>query len=261
MRRLSRPSLPIDVRLEIYQHSKKVKTKEDGRKFWNNYRRSKASARILKPLSEMSGRRMRCFYCADSMGADVDHYWPIALKHSLTFSWGNWLLVCPNCNRHKSASFPLDQDGRPLLLDPSSRDPWKHFALDVQTGLIMPRYKSGQYDEIGEATLEVLNCLLDEAIADGRLRVVKRLRRAVSHFLETGHTHETWTRIIQEVSEDDYGVSLWLFAHEGARDEPFASFKKRHPSLNRRLVSYAMKWPYKPEPALLSPREIDSLKV
>ncbi|MFC3983208.1 HNH endonuclease [Streptosporangium jomthongense] len=196
----------------------------------------------------MSGKRARCFYCGDSLGADVDHYWPIALKHSLTFTWKNWLLVCPNCNRHKSDRFPTDSSGNPLLLDPSTRDPWKHLILDVHTGLIAPRYSEEDYDPIGEATLDVLHCLLNESISEGRLRVIKRLRRAVADFLNREEKAEAWERLLQEVAEDDYGVSLWLFAWEGSREDPFSSFKCSFPHLNRRLISFAMRWPYVDKP-------------
>ncbi|MCP2349728.1 HNH endonuclease [Nonomuraea roseoviolacea] len=236
------------MRLDLFRRSKLALTKEDSRKAWNSFRRSKQATPALEALAQMSGKRVRCFYCGDSIGADIDHYWPIARKCSLTFSWHNWLLVCPNCNRHKSDSFPVDAQGHPLLLNPATQDPWKHFVLDAKTGLIAPRYKDEAFDEVGEATLDVLDCLLNEAIAEGRLRVIRRLQRAVKDLLSSVDLNKSWARLLQEVSEDDFGVSLWLFAWEGSQEEPFLSFRTTFPNLARRTVSYAVQWPYAAAP-------------
>ncbi|MEV4583387.1 HNH endonuclease [Nonomuraea jabiensis] len=192
----------------------------------------------------MTGKRVRCFYCCDSLGADIDHYTPVKVNFRSTFSWDNWLLVCPPCNRRKASSFPLDSSGVPLLLDPTQRDPWKHFFLDRSTGLIAPRYlEDDSTDPIAESTLEVLECLVDEAIAEGRLRAIRRFTRAVNDFLAHGGDSHHMKRLQQEIAEDDYGVSLWFLAWEGSREQPFADFVHRYPVRRRRLVRYSMKWP------------------
>jgi len=69
----------------------------------------------------------KCAYCESKIvhvtyGA-IEHFRPKgdARFQHLTFEWTNLLLSCDVCNdsAHKGRHFPLDNNGNPLLLDPS----------------------------------------------------------------------------------------------------------------------------------------------
>lgn len=186
----------------------------------------------------MAGTRGRCFYCSDSLAADVEHYVPIAGDYTLTFVWRNLLWVCPTCNRKKVSRFPTDAAGNPLLINPAEDEPWRFLILVSDTGMLAPRFDpaSGGFDARGNATLDVIDVLIYEASNEGRIRVVRRLRRAAQEVLDTGGTLDAAGSLIREVREDDHGVASWFLLEEGQIEEPFAAIKIRFPKVWRRLV-------------------------
>ncbi|RTY78507.1 hypothetical protein EKA83_08815 [Pseudomonas veronii] len=83
----------------------------------------------------MATGRSRCMYCEDSMGTDIDHFWPKSVYPDQAFVWGNYLLACSYCNSNqKRTQFPLDVNGEPLLIDPTNEDPELHLSLMPSTG-------------------------------------------------------------------------------------------------------------------------------
>jgi 5-methylcytosine-specific restriction endonuclease McrA len=52
------------------------------------------------------------------------------------FEWENLILCCQVCNISKANRFPVDENGKPLLINPSNEDPDKHIKLDQLTGLL-----------------------------------------------------------------------------------------------------------------------------
>jgi hypothetical protein len=184
----------------------------------------------------MAGSRDRCFYCSDSRGTDVDHYTPITYDFTETFVWSNHLWACTDCNRRKAQRFPLDASNRPLVIDPTTTDPWAHLAL-AETGVIAPKVHPGDVlDPQGLATLEVLNRINHEAVIEGRARVIRRLRRAIEALLLNGDTPATRHRVVEEAREDDFGVLWWYLSWEGSLTTPFSTLRDSHADLWRRLV-------------------------
>ncbi|WP_327044329.1 HNH endonuclease [Microbispora sp. NBC_01189] len=75
-------------------------------------------------------------YCGDGLGTDIDHFEPLAEAPLRAFDWPNHLLACSHCNSHqKRESFPRDEDGTTLLVDPSAEDPYEHLELVLSTGV------------------------------------------------------------------------------------------------------------------------------
>ncbi len=90
---------------------------------------------IRDALQEMCSGLERCMYCEDSAGAHIDHFEPRARNPGRTFDWGNYLLACSVCNSNfKRNAFPVDDDGAPLLIDPTVDDPVEHLTLSPTTG-------------------------------------------------------------------------------------------------------------------------------
>jgi uncharacterized protein (TIGR02646 family) len=90
---------------------------------------------VRSALAQMAHGRSRCMYCEDSLGTDIDHFWPKADYPDRAFSWPNYLLALSHCNSNlKREEFPLDGAGQPLLLDPSTDDPAAHLVFVPTTG-------------------------------------------------------------------------------------------------------------------------------
>jgi uncharacterized protein (TIGR02646 family) len=67
----------------------------------------------------------KCAYCESKITAvtygQIEHFYPKSLYPKQTFDWQNLLLSCDICNDkgHKGERFPLDDQGQPLLIDPT----------------------------------------------------------------------------------------------------------------------------------------------
>ena len=82
---------------------------------------------VRAALEAMASGHARCMYCEDSLGTDIDHFWPKADFPERAFKWENYLLACSYCNSNlKRNQFPRDAAGQPELLDPTVDEPAKH---------------------------------------------------------------------------------------------------------------------------------------
>ncbi|SDL19645.1 hypothetical protein SAMN04488074_109251 [Lentzea albidocapillata subsp. violacea] len=126
-------------------------------------------------------------YCGESRGTDIDHFDPIARNPLRAFDWLNHLLACSTCNSHqKRDRFPVDEDGNPLLVDPTSEDPFDHLLLTLSLGIYSPLTPKGK------ATIEVCG-LNDRGLPRGRMqarRVVGLALRAWNEACEGNRSGE-----------------------------------------------------------------------
>lgn len=124
--------------------------------------RKKAFLDVRAKLKKMSTGLQRCMYCEDSEGTDIDHFRPRSLFPQFTFQWVNYLHACSHCNSNeKRAQFPIAKKG-PLLLDPTSDDPYVHLQFVWQTGRFV-----GQTPR-GDKTVEVFGLNRREVLERGR---------------------------------------------------------------------------------------------
>ncbi|MFK4122884.1 hypothetical protein [Streptomyces longwoodensis] len=111
----------------------------------------------------MARGAVRCMYCDDSRGTDIDHFEPLERAPLRAFVWVNHLLACSFCNStEKHRKYPVDEDGACLLVDPTAEDPADHLAL---------RLSVGTYDPLspkGKETIEVFGLNRPELVK-GRL--------------------------------------------------------------------------------------------
>ncbi len=226
----------FQARRELSVRRKKLRDKESAREEWNRYRRSVKSDPIVDALRAMNGLRQRCVYCCDSRSADVDHFVPIAADFHVALTWTNFILVCPECNRKKSARFPLDAQGSPLLLDPTLEDPWEYLILDTKTGYLSARFLENDFDPKGEATVDVISCVNHEAVVEGRRRVIARYYEAVDALLAANGRSDALGKLVREVREDEYGISAWFAFREGGAEDRFFRLKSVHAHAWRRFV-------------------------
>lgn len=113
------------------------------------WRKTSTRTQVAEPLRAVLQRMApgveRCMYCGDSFGTDIDHHEPIAHNALRTFDWLNHLLACSHCNSHqKRELFPVDENGRALLIDPTSEDPFDHLALALSVGEYAPLTDKGR---------------------------------------------------------------------------------------------------------------------
>jgi uncharacterized protein (TIGR02646 family) len=149
VKHLPRPNLSDKAERTFARRTKTISTDADPKAAadhaWRTRRRALADKEARSKLRGMSGSLVRCMYCEDSEGVDVDHFRPRASFPHATFSWPNWLLACSNCNSNfKRGQFPLDSAGRPLLIDPTAVDPSRHLDLSPTTGQLVARDAKGR---------------------------------------------------------------------------------------------------------------------
>jgi uncharacterized protein (TIGR02646 family) len=112
-------------------------------KQWNGAEAAKGEIRSL--LERMASERVRCMYCLDSFGSDIDHFVPRAHQPLLTFAWPNLLLACSTCNsKYKRDLYPCDETtGECLLIDPTVDNPADHLRFLLGEGIIEGKTPKG----------------------------------------------------------------------------------------------------------------------
>jgi len=236
MRRIARRTLT--PRIARFLRDKQAEANASGNPtaIWNRTRRTKNMRAVESTLQGMSGRRQRCMFCEDSRGTDIDHFWPKVPYPERTFVWENLLWVCAGCNRKKGPRFLLDDQGKPLLIDPTADNPWNHLYFDSHTGVIVARvdHVTGRRDPKGEHTTDPRVLPLNiEAVTDSRRRTYRCLCRAVRRFLDISSqgppSGKAEVELLDEIRDhDDYGLAVWYFRGEGSQYSPFSDLRARH---------------------------------
>ncbi|MFF2805609.1 hypothetical protein ACFVT2_00220 [Streptomyces sp. NPDC058000] len=121
------------------------------------WQRAATAKKVIRELlEEMAPGVLRCMYCLDSMGTDIDHFAPKSRVPLRTFCWHNHLLACSRCNSNlKRDAYPCDDFGQCLLIDPSIDDPADHLQLDPITGKYRACTPSGEPSAKGEVSIRV----------------------------------------------------------------------------------------------------------
>lgn len=195
--------------------------------FWQNRRTSVPVLQAMEALKQMAGARQRCMYCVDSLGSDIDHFWPKSPFPGRMYMWENLVLSCTPCGRIKGNEFPLANE-MPLLIDPTSENPWDFLDFDSETGNIVPRVEreSGTETIKGRETVRVLQLDRREAIANGYRKTFGRVAELVREIVEDGFTPDHIARLIDV---DDHGLLGWCFNGLGQNDPPFSDLRTNDP--------------------------------
>lgn len=132
---------------------------EVARRLYTLRRRTLAFGEVRSTLAAMCSGLIRCGYCEDSQGHQVEHIWPKAWYPELTFVWRNFLFSCGICNGRKSSRFAIVRDGTmqeprrqrgaprsppptgtAAIIDPRREDPLDYLEIDLGgTYAIRPR--------------------------------------------------------------------------------------------------------------------------
>lgn len=153
MIRIVRSDLPAPVLARMAEATERIRAAPLDERYakahaaWGN---STIRRTIRTHLAGMAPGIERCMYCTENRGTSVDHFEPVARNPLRTFDWLNHLLACTTCNSHeKRDQFPVDGNGRPLLIDPTAEDPFDHLLLTLSLGV----YRS--LTPKGQATIDV----------------------------------------------------------------------------------------------------------
>jgi uncharacterized protein (TIGR02646 family) len=197
---------------------------------WGSHRRAPLILAVLTILQTMAGERQRCMYCVDSEGADIEHFWPKTPYPQRMYVWENLLLVCTNCGRKKGAQFPLTAQGDPLLIDPSTENPWEFLDFNPVTGNLTARYllASGAFSAKGEATVKVLHLDRREGVAAGYRKTYGHLCQLLTEWSTQNLPDD---HLEQLRRADDHGLLGWFFQGSGQDEPAFSSFRGRYPEV------------------------------
>ncbi len=140
MIRLRRPPAQsaLDTRTQAYLERKSAVARKlpprDVRvgKAWKAFLSTQPRDKVAEALDAYT--KAKCAYCEQVAAKDIEHFWPKTLYPARMFDWDNFLRGCKNCNSAKRDHFPLDAQGKHLLLDPCEDEPLDHFIWDGRTG-------------------------------------------------------------------------------------------------------------------------------
>ena len=234
MRKLSR--LPLEKRVATYLAKKQAEVNigVDVRRKWKAAQRTRSLKKVHDTLVRMVGIRERCMFCEDSHGVEIDHFWPIVPHIHRTFRWDNFLLVCGACNRKKGNRFEIDQNGDPLLIDPTLQDPWDDLYFDSATGQLTARFLASVESPRGVYTTNSsvlpLNC---QAVAEGRKTTTRNIRRVIEQFLaRAAPSPSDIVGLVDFVRDlDCCGLARWFFNRDGANEPPFSTLRQNRPNV------------------------------
>lgn len=198
---------------------------------WKSARQAKNMEGVLQKLQLMMGPLQRCMYCVDSHGCDIEHFYPKAHYADRVFLWANLLLCCTECGRLKGNGFPLNDLGLPLLIDPSSEEPWDNLDFDPNTGNVMARYfpETETKSAKGLACVKLLGLARREGMAEGYKRTYRRLVKVMMDFVESPCNVEA---LIFELRENDsHGLLGWFFKGRGMNQPVVVEIKERYPDV------------------------------
>lgn len=237
MRRVQRPPLPQRAQTYLQEkHQLVVLRKKAGTldvdTLWKQSRQTKTISDACKLLQQVMGPRERCMYCLDSHGTDVEHFKPKATYPLSTFQWKNWLVCCTECGRIKGSQFPT-VNGKPLLVNPTSENPWMHIDFDPDTGNLMARFEitTNDWSPKGAATVKVLQLDGREALAAGYRKTYLKLAEVVNKALADPVMPDAAALIQSLKNEDEHGLLEWCLCFAGQQTTLFSQLKKQHAQL------------------------------
>lgn len=183
---LRREPLPEELSARLTARAERLLDRGGAaRELWRDSRtiRRDLSAHLVAMAAGLS----RCMYCGDSEGTSIDHFQPIALAPQRAFDWLNHLWACAFCNSNQKRDlYPMDRQGRALLIDPTAEEPADHLDLVLATGAYRPRSSKGR------ETIRIFG--LDRPVLErGRAQAYVRCRsmlRDLAHLAAAGERAE-----------------------------------------------------------------------
>jgi uncharacterized protein (TIGR02646 family) len=199
---------------------------------------------IRETLEKICHGAVRCHYCEDSFGDEIEHIWPKTFYPDRAFVWQNYLLSCGSCNgTHKNDKFAVfdahgvQQDivrgknapviappvGPSLFIDPATEDPTDYITLDLQTGLFVPIHaKSSQQYKRAKYTIDTLALNKRDYLSKARRTAYASYKDALEVYATLKSSGASQDELAKKRVEifDKHHPSVWheikMSAHAGA---------------------------------------------
>jgi hypothetical protein len=111
--------------------------------------------------------------------------------------------------------------------------------LDMDTGVIAPRYSDDQFDPRGDYTLEIIAPINDEATIEGRRRAVESYAELFEEVLANGDSIKSRRALKKLIRYDEFGLAPWFAFREGTRLPPLSATKLGLPDFWHKFCSLA----------------------
>jgi hypothetical protein len=125
----------------------------------------------------------------------------------------------------------LDAHRQPLLIDPTTENPWDHLEFFPPTGIITLRTDpaTGLPFPKGAETIRILKLDRRESLRDAYKKSYRRLVECVENALQ--QTSFDPTTLVERLKlADDHGIMAWCFTSTGATQPPFSNLRTRFPA-------------------------------
>lgn len=182
MRQLHRPALPANVQDYLQKKQAEVdghpSPSAEAKRVWPGARDTIAFQSIQDHLKRMNGDEHHCMYCDHNEARHIDHFHPKSRYPERAFRWDNYFLACDVCNGTKLDQFPLDPQGKPLLVNSAEEDPHPELPYSLSTG---------KYDELaatnrGKACIQTFE-LNRPHLERARQRAWRAVQRTLDDFV------------------------------------------------------------------------------
>lgn len=198
MRRYHRPALAVTIQEQLSDLQRSIDAhahdpgehQQEANRFWEQHRERVLFSRgILPALERMNDDDRSCMYCGWNEAPCVDHFWPKSRYPHRTFVWENYFLACDPCNRKKSARFPMDSQGQPLLIELVLEDPHPELSYSLSEG----KYDQESSTERGQACIDVFDLNRSQLIRN-RKRVWNDVKNCLECYATAVTTGDDVTR-------------------------------------------------------------------
>lgn len=168
--------------------------------------------RIRDALASMCSGNIRCIYCEDSRGDEIEHMRPKDLYPETVFVWDNYVLACGPCNGPKNNHFAVidartgtladvtrkpramiaaPASGQPALINPRAEDPMNLLWLDFATWRYAPNVETGIGHLRAQYTIDVLRLNTRDELVRGRRSAFSGFKARLEQYCAQA---VTWTQ-------------------------------------------------------------------
>ena len=199
--------------------------------------------RIRKMLEDMCSGNIRCIYCEDSRGDEIEHMRPKDLYPETVFVWDNYVLACGPCNGPKNNHFavipagaPVLVDvkrkpktavtepagGAPALIDPRTEDPLSFLWLDFGTFRFVPNTDAQVERLRAQYTIDVLRLNERDELVRGRRSAFRAFKALLEQYCAQA---AGWVQTEKDIFIADFRIeryrTVWLemIRQRGARPD------------------------------------------
>lgn len=203
----------------------------EGKRLWAN-KPTALFERIRGTLENMCSGNIRCIYCEDSRGDEIEHMRPKDLYPETVFAWDNYVLACGLCNgpknnhfavisagtgqlvdvtRKPKAAVEVPTGGQAALINPRTEDPLTYLWLDFATWRYVPNHDAGVDLLRAQYTIEVLRLNKRDELLRGRRSAFSGFKGRLADYCSQA---SSWTQSEKDTFVADFRVeryrTVWL---------------------------------------------------